>query len=49
MADEIDNDEIEDLKFQYIGSAEQVYKIDYEIHKLINNLDTLEKNVPSTH
>lgn len=43
--DTISNDEIEHLKFQLIEKAEQIFKLDSEIQKII---ETLEKAVASS-
>lgn len=41
MGDTVDNDEIEDLKFQLIEKAEQLFKLDSEVQKLTDNLENL--------
>lgn len=46
--DKIDSDEIEDIKIQLIENSEQIYKLYSENHKLIDNLDTFEKDVASS-
>lgn len=42
IGDEINNDKIEDFEMEY---AEQVYRFDSEIHKVIDSIGIHEKDV----